>query len=129
LSSREAVARYLGEVRAAGQSSRGLIGVIRRDIAAFAGSRHHSDLPKLFTGTARKGPVAARAVAAAIEQLRAAAVPAPLIGDGVDLWLEPRVATVLRNAGIKTLADLTLRVPRRRRWWVAIDGLGVAGAP
>jgi site-specific recombinase XerD len=26
------------------------------------------------------------------------------------------------------LADLTLRVPRRRRWWVDIDGLGVAGA-
>jgi hypothetical protein len=49
-------------------------------------------------------PVAARAVAAAIEQLRAAAVPAPLIGDGIDLWLEPRVATVLRNAGIKTRA-------------------------
>jgi hypothetical protein len=35
---------------------------------------------------------------------------------------------VLRKAGIKTLADLTLRVPRRRRWWVDIDGLGVAGA-
>jgi site-specific recombinase XerD len=35
---------------------------------------------------------------------------------------------VLRKAGIKTLADLTLRVPRRRRWWVDIDGLGAAGA-
>ena len=67
-------------------------------------------------------------MAAAIEQLRSAAVPVPLIGDGVDLWLAPRVAAVLRRAGIKTLADLTLRVPRRRRWWVNIDGLGAAGA-
>ncbi len=120
--------RYLGEDRAAGQSSRGVIGAIRRDIAAFAKSRHRDDLAKLFSGPARKGPAAARAMAAAIEQLRSAAVPVPLIGDGIDLWLEPRVAAVLRQAGIKTLADLTLRVPRRRRWWVDIDGLGVAGA-
>jgi len=122
------VTRYLGEDRAAGQPSRGVIGAIRRDIAAFAKSRHRDDLAKLFSGPARKGPAAARAMAAAIEQLRSAAVPVPLIGDGIDLWLEPRVAAVLRQAGIKTLADLTLRVPRRRRWWVDIDGLGVAGA-
>lgn len=65
---------------------------------------------------------------AAIEQLRSATVPVPLIGDGVDHWLEPRIVAVLRKAGIKTLADLTLRVPRRRRWWIDIDGIGVAGA-
>jgi site-specific recombinase XerD len=29
---------------------------------------------------------------------------------------------------IRTLADLTLRVPRRRRWWAGIAGLGPAGA-
>ena len=128
LSSRDAVTRYPGESRGAGQSSRGVIGAIRCDMAAFAKSRHRDDLAKLFTGPARKGPAAARAVAAAIEQLRSAPVPAPLIGDGVDHWLEPRVVAALRKAGIKTLADLTLRVPRRRRWWVDIDGLGVAGA-
>jgi site-specific recombinase XerD len=128
LSSRDAVTLYLGEAREAGQSSRGVIGAIRREIAAFARSRHRDDLAKLFTGPARKGPASARAMAAAIEQLRSAAVPVPLIGDCVDLWLAPRVAAVLRQAGIKTLADLTLRVPRRRRWWVDIDGLGAAGA-
>lgn len=120
--------RYLGESRVAGQSSRGVIGAIRRDIAAFARSRHRDDLAKHFTGPARKGPAAARAVAAAIDQLRSAAVPVPLIGDEIDDWLEPRIAAVLRRAGIKTLADLTLRVPRRKRWWIDIDGLGVAGA-
>lgn len=128
LSSRDAVARYLTEARVAGQSSRGVIGAIRREIAAFAKSRHRDDLAKLFTGPVRKGPAAARAIAAAIEQLRRAVAPVPLIGDGVDLWLAPRVAAVLRQAGIKTLADLTLRVPRRRRWWVDIEGLGAAGA-
>ena len=128
LSSRDAVTLYLGEAREAGQSSRGVIGAIRREVAAFARSRHRDDLAKLFTGPARKGPASARAMAAAVEQLRSAAVPVPLIGDCVDLWLAPRVAAVLRQAGIKTLADLTLRVPRRRRWWVEIDGLGAAGA-
>jgi hypothetical protein len=65
---------------------------------------------------------------AAIEQLRSATVPVPIIGDAVDHWLEPRIVAILRKAGIKTVADLTLRVPRRGRWWVDIDGLGVAGA-
>ena len=105
--------RYHSDAPARGQSSRGVIGAIRRDIAAFARSRHRDDLAELFVGPARKGPAAARAMAAAIEQLRNATVPVPLIGDGVGLWLEPRVAVVLRNAGIKTLADLTLRVPRQ----------------
>lgn len=128
LTSRDAVTRYLRDARAAGQSARRVIGAIRRDIAAFARLRHHEDLAKLFTGPARKGAAAARAMTAAIEQLRSAAVPVPLIRDRVDDWLGPRIAEVLRKVGIKTLADLTLRVPRRRRWWVDIDGLGVAGA-
>ena len=64
----------------------------------------------------------------AIEQLRLAAVPLPLIGDGVEHWLEPRVAAMLRKAGFKTSADLTLRVARRCRWWADIGGLGVTGA-
>ncbi|ALD90599.1 integrase/recombinase XerC [Cupriavidus gilardii CR3] len=34
----------------------------------------------------------------------------------------------LRAHGISTLADLTVRVPRRRRWWGAIPGLGQASA-
>ncbi len=62
-------------------------------------------------------------------RLRTATVPVPLIGDGVGLWLEPRVAVVLRNAGIKTLADLTLRDTAPQALVEAgINGLGVAGA-
>lgn len=34
----------------------------------------------------------------------------------------------LRAQGIKTLAALTVRIPRRRRWWTAVPGLGATGA-
>jgi len=55
-------------------------------------------------------------------------VPQPLIGDDIDRWLQPRSVAALRAAGIRTLADLTVRIPRRRRWWVAVPGLGATGA-
>ncbi|MGF6543677.1 hypothetical protein OKW32_007054 [Paraburkholderia youngii] len=35
---------------------------------------------------------------------------------------------MLHAHGIRTLADLTVRVPRRRQWWKAVPGLGVASA-
>ena len=54
--------------------------------------------------------------------------PEPLIGDAVALWLPANLVRPLHAAGLRTLADLTLRVPRRRRWWSAIVGLGPAGA-
>jgi hypothetical protein len=105
-----------------------MIGTVRRSLAAFARSRHRPDLQKLFVGPARKGPAAAQAVSRALEQLRMAPIPQPLIGDDLERWLDPPVAGVLHRAGIRTLAELTLRVPRRRRWWADIDGLGAAGA-
>ncbi|MCW4181508.1 integrase, partial [Burkholderia cenocepacia] len=40
----------------------------------------------------------------------------------------PRAVATLQAHGIRTLAELTVRIPRRRRWWAAIDGLGVASA-
>ncbi|KVN60763.1 integrase [Burkholderia ubonensis] len=52
----------------------------------------------------------------------------PLITDTIDLWLPPRIVEALHTHGIRTLADLTVRIPRRRCWWSAIAGLGVAGA-
>ncbi|WP_343051698.1 phage integrase family protein [Pseudaquabacterium terrae] len=65
---------------------------------------------------------------AAVEVLRSAPLPSPLIGDDVDWWFGPRTVAVLKAAGIRTLADLTVRVPRRRCWWTSIDGLGPARA-
>ena len=89
------------------------MGAVRRDIAAFARSRHHDDLAKRFAGPAQKGPTAARHVANATDQLRLAAGPLPLIGDGAGRWLEPRVAAVLRKAGITSQFVRVVSVRRR----------------
>jgi len=128
LSNREAVERYLGERLTPGQSSRGVLGRIRRQLAAIARRRQREDLATLFEIPAADRAKQGRAADQAIEQLRTLPPPAPLISDDVELWLDARVVAALRAAGIDTLADLTVRVPRRRRWWTAIPGLGQASA-
>ena len=128
MDSRAAVERYLSERRAAGESSRGLLGRLRRQVADFARARHRPDLAALFERAGARGSKRAAAIASALNILASLPVPQPLIGDEVERWLDTRSAVALRAAGIKTLADLTLRVPRRRRWWATIPGLGVVGA-
>lgn len=120
--------QYLSARLKPGQSSRGLIGQIRRQVVAVARARHREDLAKLLERPERSRTRHARAVARAIDELRATPPPLPLIGDDVELWLPPRTVSALRSHGIKTLAALTLRVPRRRRWWATIPGLGATGA-
>jgi hypothetical protein len=46
--SREAVERYCPQALGGGQSARGVIGRIRRQLAGFALSRHRADLARLF---------------------------------------------------------------------------------
>lgn len=46
----------------------------------------------------------------------------------VERWLPARSARALKAHGIKTLADLTVRIPRRRRWWAVIPDLGATSA-
>jgi hypothetical protein len=48
LDARTAVARYLGDRRAAGASSRGVLGQIRRQLIAYAQVRHRPDLGGVF---------------------------------------------------------------------------------
>ncbi|CAK1341209.1 site-specific integrase [Burkholderia pseudomallei] len=126
LEARAAVTRYLGDRRAVGASSRGILGGIRRQLIAYAQARHRADLAAAFVD--RPSNAAADSVARAIEALRNLPAPAPLITDAVDLWLPPRIVAALHAHGVRTLADLTVRIPRRRRWWSAIAGLGAAGA-
>ena len=128
MDSRAAVERYLGERRAAGESSRGLLSRLRRQVADFARGRHRVDLAALFEQAGARGSKRAATIACALDTLASLPVPQPLIGDDVERWLQPRLAAALRAAGIKTLADLTVRVPRRRRWWVTVPGLGATGA-
>ncbi|WP_371435880.1 phage integrase family protein [Polaromonas sp.] len=128
LRSRDAVDQYLGTSGNSGQSSRAIVTVIRKELAQFARVRQRPDLARLFETPAAERVKHARKVVEAVETLASLPLPFPLIADEIDGWLLPRSVKALRAHGIKTLADLTVRVPRRRRWWAVVPGLGASGA-
>ncbi|MFM0069298.1 phage integrase family protein, partial [Paraburkholderia aspalathi] len=128
LSSRAAVARYLPHGKAPGESARGVIGAIRRQLIAFARHRQRPDLADLLQHPVNERLERASAVAQVLTILSALPAPQPQIADDIELWLRPRAVRVLRAHGISTLSDLTVRVPRRRRWWSTIPGLGQTSA-
>ncbi|MBN3849294.1 tyrosine-type recombinase/integrase [Paraburkholderia sp. Ac-20342] len=128
LPARQAVARYLPAALGDGKSARGVLGKIRRKLLAVAQSLHRADLAALLDHPADEREQHAKTVAHVIEVLRSARPAEPQIADDIAQWLSPRVVRVLREYGIATLADLTVRVPRRRQWWKAVPGLGAAGA-
>lgn len=128
LSARAAVVHYLGQRKATGQSSRAMLGAIRRQLACYARARHRDDLASLISHPAAERQGRERAVRQALETLQQLPPPQPLLTDGVGQWLPARAAHALKKVGIETLADLTVRVPRRRRWWAVIPGLGVDSA-
>ncbi|MGJ7531385.1 phage integrase family protein [Variovorax sp. GB1P17] len=128
LSARAAVAHYLVQLKEEGQSSRTMISDIRRQLARFARARHREDLAGLIEHPAAEREQRGRAVVEAIEVLRCLPMCEPLVTDDVQRWLPARAARALKARGIKTLADLTVRIPRRRRWWIAIPDLGATSA-
>lgn len=93
-------------------------------MAEAARLRQREDLAALFTCTAEGRIAHAAAVVRALETLRQLPAALPQITDPVETYLPARAAAALQAHGLKTLADLTVRIPRRRRWWLAIDGLG-----
>jgi site-specific recombinase XerD len=130
LSARDAVRRYLGNARADGQSSRAILSAVRRQLAKAAIRRHRADLAGTFLRVDEpadpRKPV--QRLSDAIDDLKSVALPVPRITDDVALWFTARTSAALEAAGIGTLAELTLRVPRRKMWWHGIRGLGVRGA-
>jgi site-specific recombinase XerD len=129
LETRAAVERYAPHLLGDGKSARAVIGRIQRLLQRIARLAGRDDLAELLDAArTRPGTRRAAQISSAIEELRSAAPKQPLIGDAVTDWFTPRTAAALHAAGIKTLAALTLRVPRRRMWWVAIPGLGHASA-
>ncbi|WP_205182400.1 site-specific integrase [Burkholderia sp. LMG 13014] len=128
LSARDAVVRYLGERKASGQSARGILGHIRRQLSEFARRRQRHDVAALFEHGATERVARAKAISQAVDLLRRLPPPPPQVGDDIGQWLPPRAVAALRAHGIETLADLTVRIPRRRRWWTAVPGLGSASA-
>ncbi len=125
---RVAVEKYLSARLTSGRSSRSIVGDIRRQLAAFACSRGRQELVEFFVCAPAERRKLAKATAGVIEVLRRLPQAEPVITDDVEKWLSVRACRVLRAHGVKTLADLTVRVPRRRRWWTAIDGLGARSA-
>ncbi|MBN3789593.1 site-specific integrase [Burkholderia sp. Ac-20353] len=128
LAIRQAVARYLPERIGDGRSARGVIGGIRRRLVRIARDVGRLDLAAVLTHADGERLREAKAVGEAIEALRHARAPAPQISDDIGDWLPARAVATLRAHGIATLADLTVRIPRRRQWWKAIPGLGPASA-
>jgi site-specific recombinase XerD len=125
---RRAVERYLPDRLAAGRSARGVLGSIRRRLASAARRAVRPDLVAALTHPEAERFQEAKVVAAAIDVLGHAHTPIPKISDDIGLWLPARAVASLRARGIATLADLTVRIPRRRQWWKAIPGLGPASA-
>lgn len=128
LPARAAVERYLpGSVRER-QSARGILGRIRRQLVAVARGLHRDDFALLFAHPASERIERTRAVMHAIGMLRSLPAPEPQISDDIERWFPARTGKALRAHGIGTLADLTVRIPRRRQWWKAVPGLGPAAA-
>ncbi|MEX3815974.1 phage integrase family protein [Paraburkholderia sp. BR13439] len=128
VSVRQAVARYLPSALGDGKSARGVLGRIRGKLLHVARAAHRDDLIALLTHPAAERERHAKGVAQAIVALRNARPPDPQIADDIAQWFTPRAVRVLHAHGITTLADLTVRIPRRRQWWKAVPGLGMASA-
>jgi len=127
-SSRQAAEHYLPDQLSDGKSARSVIARIRRQLALYARLRQRPDLVVLFECKANRRIRHAKAIAHAVECLRTLPEPEPRIADDTALWLPERAVRALHAADIRTLADLTVRIPRRRQWWTAIPGLGPASA-
>jgi len=125
---RDAVIRYLPRLLTPGVSARGVLSEIRRQLIRCALTRGRDDLAKVFGLRTAERVKHARHVAKAIEVLRVATVATPSTTDEIERWLPPRAVHALHAHGIKTLAELTLRIPRRKQWWTAIPKLGQASA-
>ncbi|WP_454905972.1 phage integrase family protein [Variovorax gossypii] len=128
MSSSDAVARYLPNIRADGHSSRTALALVRRQLAARARACHREDLAVLFLEPAAGRTQRSRRVLDAIELLRHLRAPLPLLTDAVAHWFPPRLSHALTAHGLLTLADLLVRATHRRTWWAAVPGVGAAGA-
>lgn len=131
LTAREAVRRYLGNAKADGQSSRAILTAVRVQLARAAERLHRPDLEAALLGTGEPSATGARKASllnAAVDALVATPRPTPQLTDGVERWFTHRTATALQRSKIRTLAELTLRVPRRKMWWRGVEGLGAVGA-
>jgi len=77
---------------------------------------------------ARDPKLSAQRLQRALDDLGRSRAPTPQITDSVEIWFEPRIVRALQAHSIRTLADLTVRVPRLKGWWRKVVGLGATSA-
>lgn len=131
LSARDAVRRYLGQLKADGQSSRAILSAIRLRLVKAAQARHRHDLEPALTGASDPNASTKRTVRlfnAALDSLSATPLPVPRTTDDVQHWIGRRTANALHGAGVVSMADLLVRVRRRRTWWRDVKGIGAIAA-
>lgn len=128
MSTTNAIAQYLPHGIEGGRSSRAVLTEIRQQLEGHARRCRREDLAQLIRHPASVRLHRAGAVTAAIDELRGLSAPLPLVTDAIERWLPRRLAQPMLEHGLRTLADLTVRIPRRRRWWTAVPGLGATGA-
>lgn len=114
--------------RASNESSRALLGRTRRALVRYAIERHRPDLAAPFQVPSGERTRHLRAMQECLAVLPMVEAARPAITDAVECWLTERVAAALRGCDIRTLADLVIRVVRRRRWWSDVPGLGQVSA-
>lgn len=124
LEPREAIERFAPELLKQGATARGALGQLRARLMDAAKERRRNDLLPVLERVGRDPDLSARRVQTAVDALAKSPVPTPAITDPVAHWLDPAAAELLQAQKISTLADLTLRVPRLRRWWRALTWLG-----
>jgi site-specific recombinase XerD len=123
---RTAVERYLSHRRVQAQSSRGVLGRIRRRLIDIAQLNARADLAAVFEVRGIRPVQVSVSLHRSIDALRDLHARQPHLNDDIGIWLPKRASLALKQLGINTLAELTLRVPRRRLWWRDIDGIGPA---
>ena len=107
LDARAAVAQYLGHDKATGQSSRAMLGDIRRQLARYARARHREDLAGQVEHPAAEQAQHACTVMDAIETLRHLTAPTPRVTDDVERWLPARFPAGPREPAVRRhTADL-----------------------
>ena len=128
LETRTAVLRYLPHALKSGESARGVLARIRKLLREHAALRRRSDLDAILARAGLDRKLTARQLQRAIDALQQTVPPEPQISDAVERWFSARIARVLSEHAIRTLADLTVRIPRLRNWWRRIPGLGQRSA-
>ncbi len=124
---REVVARYLSE-RIGQGSAVAQIQRIRRLLIYAAHARLRDDWAALLAHSPKERRSQERVVVRTWMLMERTALPEPRVTDAVRHWLPVRLARALERQDIQTLADLTVRVPRRRLWWRTLRGVGRTSA-